>query len=691
MGLANSTKKNQEEIKAIFDQLDVNKNGSISATELKGFVPKEWKFVNELEVDGKVKLESLRKALIDNKVSNESLAVLSAMLRIEGSKPILTADQLALARTLAESGQLHLFSSWDEEAAKMGKPKKLMQSLEDCDRKYQGGLVEYIRKAKVLLKSSKEGKNPFDGYEPEVPVGASLKYGDEKFMEFESVGLKEIKGAAFVLVAGGLGERLGYGGIKVALPTEITTMTCYLDFYCQSILALQAKASAETKSEIILPFAIMTSGDTHKKTEELLKANNDFGLKPGQITLVKQDKVPALADNDAKFALDSEDKYKLVTKPHGHGDVHLLLHTSGLAEKWASSGVSYICFFQDTNGLVFNALTACIGVSKSLNLEVNSLTVPRRPGEAVGAICKLVPKKGSEKKELTINVEYNQLDALLKTTEVGGDVAGKDGYSPYPGNINVLIFQAGPYAANLKSSHGMVPEFVNPKYADADKKVFKKPTRLECMMQDYPRLCATGAKVGFTSIERWACFSAVKNNTKDAKKKADKTGFGECGCTGEADMYKINRKKLKIIGVDIDDEGKQTKILDIPCSSGARVSLLPSFAASMEDIKARFPEPKNVKISASSTLVLEGDITVKSLDLNGALIISAKNGAKVTIEEGKVENKGHDWAFIDPADTKTEEMFRIRGYTLEVKEEFKKEFTEGTWVIKGGKAEMVKA
>lgn len=38
-------------------------------------------------------------------------------------------------------------------------------------------------------------------------------------------------GTAFVLVAGGLGERLGYSGIKVALPTETTTDLGYLNFY----------------------------------------------------------------------------------------------------------------------------------------------------------------------------------------------------------------------------------------------------------------------------------------------------------------------------------------------------------------------------------------------------------------------------------------------------------------------------
>ena len=44
---------------------------------------------------------------------------------------------------------------------------------------------------------------------------------------------------------------------------------------------------------------------------------------------------------------------------------------------------------------------------------MNSLTVPRSPGEAAGAICKLVPTAPGLR-PLVINVEYNQLDALLQ-------------------------------------------------------------------------------------------------------------------------------------------------------------------------------------------------------------------------------------------------------------------------------------
>lgn len=42
-----------------------------------------------------------------------------------------------------------------------------------------------------------------------------------------------------------------------------------------------------------LQFAIMTSGDTHEKTEAFLEENNYFGASKSQITLMKQEKVDA--------------------------------------------------------------------------------------------------------------------------------------------------------------------------------------------------------------------------------------------------------------------------------------------------------------------------------------------------------------------------------------------------------------
>lgn len=68
-------------------------------------------------------------------------------------------------------------------------------------------------------------------------------------------------------------------GIKVALPCESVTGTCFLQLYCQFILALQARCGGSVR----LPFAIMTSDDTHARTQALLEQHNYFGMEPGQV------------------------------------------------------------------------------------------------------------------------------------------------------------------------------------------------------------------------------------------------------------------------------------------------------------------------------------------------------------------------------------------------------------------------
>ncbi|KAI3679475.1 hypothetical protein L2E82_51386 [Cichorium intybus] len=197
-----------------------------------------------------------------------------------------------------------------------------------------------------------------------VPSGEVLTFGDDNYIKYEETGVKQIKNAAFVLVVGGLGERLGYNGIKVTLPMETTTGACFLQHYIESILSLSEascwKAQGECRREV--PFVIMTSDDTYAKTLQLLESNSYFGMKITQVKLLKQEKVACLADNDASLAVDPHNKY-IQTKPHGHGDVHSILYSSGLLQEWKDVGLRCVMFFQDTNGLLFKAIPVALGVS----------------------------------------------------------------------------------------------------------------------------------------------------------------------------------------------------------------------------------------------------------------------------------------------------------------------------------------
>ena len=101
---------------------------------------------------------------------------------------------------------------------------------------------------------------------------------------------------------------------------------------------------------------------------------------------------------------------------------------------------------------------------------------------------------------------------LVSKYNPAGDVANETGYSDFPGNINTLIFRIPGYVDTMEKTGGVIPEFVNPKYANAEKTVFKSPTRLECMMQDYPKLLSSAGEVGYTMYEAWYCFSPAKAN-----------------------------------------------------------------------------------------------------------------------------------------------------------------------------------
>lgn len=75
----------------------------------------------------------------------------------------------------------------------------------------------------------------------------------------------------------------------------------------------------------------MTSDATHEATRKLLEDNGNFGMAEGQITLMRQAKVPALADNDARIAVEADDP--CVAAPH-------------LACGWLRADHAFMCVVQ---------------------------------------------------------------------------------------------------------------------------------------------------------------------------------------------------------------------------------------------------------------------------------------------------------------------------------------------------------
>lgn len=526
----------------------------------------------------------------------------------------------------SEFGQDHLIPE-DATGVNSSQTKVVIEQLMKVDETYPGGLLAYLTNSRRLLRESKEGKNPYDGFSPKVPLVERLSPGEPTFAEMELLGEAELARCGFVLVAGGLGERLGYPGIKLALPVETVTETTYLQYYLDWLLAIRDFNSKQDPAAKVPPLAIMVSGDTHQGTIDLLEANDYFGYPRERLTIMKQEKVPALLDNDARIAPGPDG---IQTKPHGHGDVHTLLLQAGVVQRWAEEGLQWCMFFQDTNALAFRSLAAMLGVSKTHDLTMNTLAIGRKAGENVGAICTLEGKDGDA---LTVNVEYNQLAPLLLAAGLGGDVAEPStGLSAFPGNTNILLFQLPQYLEVLKKTNGAIPEFVNPKYADAEKTTFKAPTRLECMMQEIPKMFSAEQKVGVTQLPRWLCFSTVKNNTVDAAAKLKSGGVPESAFSGEVEFFYCNKEILRLAA-----EGRDCAVhfgspvtatwLDIEQEIPPMVIMKPSFGVSLEDVKRHLQKGSTVRVASGSFALIDGDFILADLRVEGYVVAKGKGEA----------------------------------------------------------------
>ncbi|KAH0481256.1 MAG: hypothetical protein KVP17_004243 [Porospora cf. gigantea B] len=520
-----------------------------------------------------------------------------------------------------EFGQGHLLANATTDTQK----KQVLEQVMRVDETYPGGVRAYIQNSRKLLKDSQEGKNPFEGFSPKVPLVERVVPGTQAFTDMELAGETELARCGFVLVAGGLGERLGYPGIKLALPVESVSGTTYLQYYIEWLLAIRDFNRKTNSDAMAPPLAIMVSGDTHQGTLDLLEDNDYFGFPRCRLSIMKQEKVPALLDNEARFALSEQGGIQ--TKPHGHGDVHTLLLQEGIIQKWNQEGLRWCMFFQDTNALAFRSLACMLGVSATHDLTMNTLAVGRKAKEAVGAICTLEGKTGEA---LTVNVEYNQLGPLLVDAGMGGDVADPTtGESLFPGNTNILLFQIPQYYEVLTKTNGAVPEFVNPKYADAEHTKFKAPTRLECMMQDIPKLFSKEHKVGVTQLPRWACFSTVKNNTIDAAAKLKAGGVPESAFSGEVELFECNCRLLDIASrarrcpTFIGERTTETW-LDIVQEVPPMVVLKPSFGVSLEDVKRHIKEGSTVSLAAKSFVQIDGDFVLSGLQVDGSLTIAGR-------------------------------------------------------------------
>ncbi len=271
------------------------------------------------------------------------------------------------AKTLLESkGQLQLLRCYDEldEAGKA----KLLAAIENINWDFEDAL-----------------KNPVDmsGKGRDIRPISGLRRTEivKREAEFEKIGVEAIKAGkvAAVLLAGGMGTRLGVDGPKGAYDIGVTKPLYIFEQQMKNL------AEVNEKCGVKVPLYIMTSDKNHEQTTSFWKAHNYFGYTEADVKFFKQDMAPAV-DFNGKIFLETKDTPAL--SPNGNGGWFSSLKRAGLVEDLKKRGVEWLNIYAVDNVLQRIADPVFVGATIDSGVNCGAKVICKtNPYEKVGVLC----------------------------------------------------------------------------------------------------------------------------------------------------------------------------------------------------------------------------------------------------------------------------------------------------------------
>ena len=232
---------------------------------------------------------------------------------------------------------------------------------------------------------------------------------EKRKAEFEKIGVEALKAGkvAAVLLAGGMGTRLGVDGPKGAYDIGITKP---LYIFEQQMRNLQ---DVNEKWGVVVPLYIMTSDKNHEQTTSFWKAHNYFGYEEKDVKFFKQDMAPAV-DYDGKILLETKDMPAL--SPNGNGGWFGSLQRAGLCEDLHARGVEWLNIYAVDNVLQRIADPVFIGATMQSGVNCGAKALFKtNPSEKVGVLC-----MDGDKPDI---IEYYELtDEMANMRDENGDL-----------------------------------------------------------------------------------------------------------------------------------------------------------------------------------------------------------------------------------------------------------------------------
>lgn len=215
-----------------------------------------------------------------------------------------SAEQLGELRQKYEAaGQGHVFKYWDE----LGSAEKgdLYSQLLTIDPNRINELVDRA------LNPPKDVEKPVLEPLPESATASILDSDPKDIERYYNLGLKLVaeNKVAVVLMAGGQGTRLGSSVPKGCYDIGLPSHKSLFQIQAERIAKIQGLAG----NNAVVPWYVMTSGPTHKPTQEFFEQHNFFGLDRANVKFFEQGVLPCIS-NDGKILLETKSKVSSVVQ-----------------------------------------------------------------------------------------------------------------------------------------------------------------------------------------------------------------------------------------------------------------------------------------------------------------------------------------------------------------------------------------
>ena len=350
-----------------------------------------------------------------------------------------------------------------------------------------------------------------------------------------------------ILVAGGLGTRLGFDEPKGMFPIGPLSQRPLFRVLIEQLLA------ARKRFGVAIPLYIMTSPATDQKTREFLAANNNFGLPAEDLHYFCQATMWVVDDSWQRILLAS--KSELALGPDGHGGMLRALEKSGALADCQRRGITQLFYGQIDNPLLQVCDPLLIGSHALAQAEMTTQVVRKRhPLERVGNLVAV----GSQ----VLMIEYSDLpEEYARQTLPDGSLKF------WAGNLAVHVLDVA-FLKRCAESEDALPFHLAHKktpYIDANGQRVE-PTapnafRFERFIFDLLNSARNSLVVEVDPAE---AFAPVKNSDQEATDNAP---------LARQAIMALHRRWLREAGVTSADETK--------------VEINPLFAGTAEEVKAR--------------------------------------------------------------------------------------------------------